>query len=182
MSDGQTLPAVRYRLSAYRYPLSYWTVFPKAGGGARLRRRGDSPALTRGLRVVFASLRGRIRAAALEYIPGRNRVQAPAAPGFYRSCADALTDGLSPQSGLVQRGAFYAAFGSGPPLVVGNGVNLSLWQQWRENHTTGLRPEENKLTALTGDGNAPLFPLRGASPGGGSFSGAMLLDAYESKR
>ena len=31
-------------------------------------------------------------------------------------------------------------------------------------------------------GNAPLFPLRGASPGGGSFSGAMLLDAYESKR
>ena len=52
MSDGQKLPAVRYRLTAYRYPLSYWTVFPKAGGGARLRRRGDSPALTRGLRVV----------------------------------------------------------------------------------------------------------------------------------
>ena len=196
MSDGQTLPAVRYRLSAYRYPLSYWTVFPKAGGGARLRRRGDSPALTRGLRVVFASLRGRIRAAALEYIPGRKRVQAPAAPGFYRSCADAPTDGFCPQSGLVQRGVLYAAFG-GPPLVagattfapiqgalwvLGNGVNLSLWQQWRENHTTGLRPEENKLTALTGDGNAPLFPLRGASPGGGSFSGAMLLDAYESKR
>ena len=54
MSDGQKLPAVRYRLSAYRYPLSYWTVFPKAGGGARLRRRGDSPALTRGLRVVVS--------------------------------------------------------------------------------------------------------------------------------
>ena len=52
MSDGQTLPAVRYRLTAYCYPLSYWTVFPKAGVGARLRRRGDSPALTRGLRVV----------------------------------------------------------------------------------------------------------------------------------
>ena len=114
MSDGQTLPAVRYRLSAYRYPLSYWTVFPKAGGGARLRRRGDSPALPRGLRVVFASLRGRIRAAALEYISGRKRVQAPAAPGFYRSCADALTDGFCPQSGLVQRRVLYAACGSAP--------------------------------------------------------------------
>ena len=162
MSDGQKLPAVRYRLTAYRYPLSYWTVFPKAGGGARLRRRGDSPALTRGLRVVSpkgkrlitfcaslallhpllslthwifgslslsykssshsakcvrcASLRsgGRIRAAALEYIPESKRIQAPAAPGFYRSCADALTDGFCPQSGLVQRGVLYAACGGAP--------------------------------------------------------------------
>ena len=157
MSDGQKLPAVRYRLTAYRYPLSYWAVFPKAGGGARLRRRGDSPALPRGLRVVFASLRGRIRAAALEYIPGRNRVQAPAAPGFYRSCADALTDGFCPQSGLVQRECFMLP-ASAPPLVagattflhgkagalwvLGSGGNLSLWQQRRENHTTGLRPEK----------------------------------------
>ena len=114
MSDGQKLPAVRYRITAYRYPLSYWTVFPKAGGGARLRRRGDSPALTRGLRVVSALLRGRIRIAALEYIPGRKRVQAPAAPGFYRSCADAPTDGFCPQSGLVQRRVLYAACGSAP--------------------------------------------------------------------
>ena len=91
---------------------------PESRRGARLRRRGDSPALTRELRVVFASLRGRIRAAALEYIPGRNRVQAPAAPGFYRSCADALTYGFCPQSGLVQRGVINAARG-GPPLVAG---------------------------------------------------------------
>ena len=35
--------------------------------------RGDSPALPRGLRVVFASLRGRIRVAALEHIPGCKR-------------------------------------------------------------------------------------------------------------
>ena len=76
--------------------------------------RGDSPALPRRLRVVFASLRGRIRAAALEYIPGCKRVQAPAAPGFYRSCADALTDGFCPQSGLVQRGVINAACGSAP--------------------------------------------------------------------
>ena len=76
--------------------------------------RGDSPALPRGLRVVFASLRGRIRAAVLEYIPGRKRVQAPAAPGFYRSCADAPTDGFCPQSGLVQRRVLYAACGSTP--------------------------------------------------------------------
>ena len=91
---------------------------PESRRGARLRRRGDSPALPCKLKVVFASLRGRIRAAALEYIPGRNRVQAPAAPGFYRSCADALTDGFCPQSGLVQRGVINAACG-GPPLVAG---------------------------------------------------------------
>ena len=76
--------------------------------------RGDNPALPRRLRVVFASLRGRIRAVALEHIPGRNRVQAPAAPGFYRSCADALTEGLSPQSGLVQRGVCMLPVGSAP--------------------------------------------------------------------
>ena len=81
--------------------------------------RGDNPALPRRLRVVFASLRGRIRAVALEHIPGRNRVQAPAAPGFYRSCADALTEGLSPQSGLVQRECFMLPVGSSPPLVAG---------------------------------------------------------------
>jgi len=38
-----------------------------------LAGRGDSPALPRGLRVVFASLRGRIRVAALEHIPGCKR-------------------------------------------------------------------------------------------------------------
>ena len=50
-----------------------------------------------------------------------------------------------------------------PPIqgvlwVLGGGVKLSLWQQRSENHTTGLRPEENKPTALTGDRNAPLLP------------------------
>ena len=38
---------------------------------------------------------------------------------------------------------------------------------------------ENKQTGLAPVGNAPLFPLRGTSPGGGSFSGAMLSAAYE---
>ena len=38
---------------------------------------------------------------------------------------------------------------------------------------------ENRTTALSGDGNAPLFPLRGTSPGGGSSSGAMLCDTCE---
>ena len=136
----------------------------------------------------------RIRGAALEHIPGRKRGEAPAAPGFYRSCADALTDGFRPQSGPVQRGVFYAACGS-PPLVagatifprweachwifgsrcsstnpvplpprksgglwmLGSGVNLSLWQRWRENHTTGLRPR--KCTPF--GANAPPFPRRG---------------------
>ena len=41
--------------------------------------------------------------AVLDGIPESKRVQAPSAPGFYRSCADALTDGFRPQSGLVQR-------------------------------------------------------------------------------
>jgi len=39
---------------------------------------------------------------------------------------------------------------AGALWVLGGGVNLSLWQQRRENHTTGLRPEENKPTALSG--------------------------------
>gem|GEM_PF-6363751 len=42
--------------------------------------------------------------AAAGCIPESKRVQVPSAPGFYRSCADALTDGFGPQSGLVQRG------------------------------------------------------------------------------
>ena len=138
--------------------------------------RGDSPALPRGLRVVFALLRGRIRIAALEYFPGRKRVQAPAAPGFYRSCADALTEGLSPQSGLVQREycmppaavpPLVAGATTFPPIqgalwVLGSGINLSLWQQRRENHTTGLRPWKCTPSAY------------GTSPGGGGFSNAML--------
>ena len=32
--------------------------------------------------------------------------------------------------------------------MLGSGVKVSLWQQRRENHTTGLRPEENRQTAL----------------------------------
>ena len=47
-------------------------------------------------------------------IPGGKRVQAPLAPGFYRSCADALTDGFRPQSGLVQRGVCMPPVGSSP--------------------------------------------------------------------
>jgi len=41
--------------------------------------------------------------------------------------------------------------------VLGNGGNVSLWQQRRENQTTGLRPEENKLTALEGAGKTAPF-------------------------
>ena len=48
--------------------------------------------------------------------------------------------------------------------VLGSGGNLSLWQQQRENHTTGLRPEENKPITLAGAGNAPLLPPAAASP------------------
>ena len=62
--------------------------------------------------------------------------------------------------------------------VLGSGGNLSLWQQLRENHITGLRPEENKPTALTGDENAPLLPpIGGVSPGGGDLLSTQLLDS-----
>ena len=141
--------------------------------------------------LCIASLRGRIRVAALEHIPGRNRVQAPAAPGFYRSCADALTDGFCPQSGLVQRECFMLPVGSAPfggwrhhlpshfvvgLWMLGSGVKVSLWQQRRENHTTGLRPEENKPTALTGDGNTPLSPPAAVL----LLKGSMSLDSQSS--
>ncbi|GEM_PF-4260728 len=71
---------------------------------------------------------------------------------------------------------------AGALWVLGSGGNLSLWQQRRENHTTGLRPEENKPTALAGDGNAPLLPPVGdVFPGGGDFSAPMHRDVYESR-
>ena len=72
-----------------------------------------------------------------------------------------------------------------PPIqgalwVLSNGGNLSLWQQRSENHTTGLRPGENKPTALTGDGNAPLLPPVGdVFPGGGDFS-ALCIEMFMS--
>ena len=58
-SEGSRYPSIvtpslvtASRRSDVRLLNSRRAVFPKAGGGARLRRRGDSPALPRGLRVV----------------------------------------------------------------------------------------------------------------------------------
>ena len=62
--------------------------------------------------------------------------------------------------------------------MLGNGVNLSLWQQWRENHTTGLRPEENKPTALSGDRNAPLLPT--APPPEGEVLAPICIEMFMS--
>ncbi len=129
--------------------------------------RGDNPALPRRLRVVFASLRGRIRAVALEYIPGRNRVQAPAAPGFYRSCADALTEGLSPQSGLVQR-EYCMLPAAVPPLVAGattfptKGDTMGA-EQWRQFEF--MAAAERK-------------PYNRASPGGKQANLAVLVEMH----
>ena len=56
MVDGR-----RFLLSAIGLPLTvirYCTGHSRKQEGGRLRRRGDSPALPRELRVVFASLRG----------------------------------------------------------------------------------------------------------------------------
>ena len=139
MSDGQTLPAVRYRLTAYRYPLSYWTVFPKAGGGARLRRRGDSPALPRGLRVVVSP-------------DGDEHKMLPAAAPPLVAGATTFLHGKA--------GALW---------VLDSGVKVSLWQQRRENHTTGLRPEENRQTALRAIEMHPFCRLRRRLPRRGRF-------------
>ena len=59
-------------------------------------------------------------------IPGSKWVQAPSAPGFYRSCADALTNGFRPQSGLVQRGVINAA--CRPPPLVASPPPLPRWE------------------------------------------------------
>gem|GEM_PF-1601319 len=58
--------------------------------------------------------------------------------------------------------------------MLGSGIKVSLWQQRRENHTTGLRPEENKPTALSGDGNAPLLPT--APPPEGEVLAPLCLE------
>ena len=59
--------------------------------------------------------------------------------------------------------------------VLGSGGNLSLWQQRRENHTTGLRPEENKQTALRAFEMHPFCRLSAASPPEGEILAALCL-------
>ena len=76
-------------------------VFPKARGGRPpLAGRGSALRFRagRGLckRVVKAMTAGTV-------FPKAGRFRRLTAPRFYRSCAGALTEGLSPQSGLVQR-------------------------------------------------------------------------------
>jgi hypothetical protein len=116
--------------------------------------------------------------------------EAPAAPGFYRSCADALTDGFCPQSGLVQRGVFYAAcrqlplwWLAPPPFLPlrGGTMGAGQWRQFefmtvtKKNHTTGLRPEENKPASLCSWKCTPI-PACGDFPRRGKFA---LLSASE---
>ena len=64
------------------------------------------------------------------------RVQAPFGARVLSFVCCAPDHGFSPQSGLVQRGVLYAAWGS-------------------ENHTTALRASENRPTALAGEGDSP---------------------------
>ena len=99
---------------------------------------------------------------------------------MYAACGSAPFGGwrhhLSPKGKHVT--GFSVAYGSlriqfpyhplkGALWVLGSDVNLSLWQQRRENHTTGLRPEENKQTSLRSrkctpfGASAPPFPRRG---------------------
>ena len=75
-------------------------------------------------------------------------------------------DSQSPKGSLRIQFPCHAHFVVGL-WMLGSGVNLSLWQQRRENHTTGLRPEENKQTSLRSrkctpfGASAPPFPRRG---------------------
>jgi hypothetical protein len=121
------------------------TVFPKAKRGAPLRGR-----LYR--RVMFASLKGRW---GKTVFPKVRRFRRHAAPGFYRSCAGALTDGFGPgtaaPSGLVQRGVIM------PPVG-----GRCLWQRKPNNRACGAW----KCTPSVACGDV--------SPGGGDFSDAIL--------
>ena len=130
-------------------------------------------------RVVFAGAQG---AAREKCIPGRKRVQAPCGARVRAAI------GLAPWAAQVppteragSKGSYVCCLRQHPlwwlapppfPLkgalwVLGSDVNLSLWQQRRENHTTGLRPEENKQTSLRSrkctpfGASAPPFPRRG---------------------
>ena len=49
---------------------------------------------------------------------------------------------------------------AGALWVLGNGVKVSLWQQRRENRTTGLRPWKNRQTALRAMEMHPFCRLR----------------------
>ena len=170
----------RFLLSAIGLPL---TVIRYCTGHSRKQEGGGPPSAEGRQSCAYARAEGCVRFAqganGENCIPEIKRVQAPAAPGFYRSCADALTDGFCPQSGLVQRECFMLPVGSAPfgalrhnlcPAkavglwALGSDVNLSLWQQRRENHTTGLRPEENKPTALRALEMHPFCRLSAASP------------------
>ena len=114
--------------------------------------------------------------------PIRKRVQAPAAPGFYRSCAGALTDGFRPQSGLVQRGVFYAACRQQSPLrwlapppslpLRGGTMDAGQWCQSEfmaaaeRKPYNRASPEENQPTSLCSWKCTPIpasrdFPRRG---------------------
>ena len=82
-------------------------------------------------------------------IPESKGVQAPSAPGFYRSCADAPTDGFCPQSGLVQRGVINAACGSSPPFggirhprspCSGGTMGAGQWRQFESLATMERKP------------------------------------------
>ena len=93
-------------------------------------------------------------------IPESKRVQVPSAPGFYRSCAAALTDGFRPQSGLVQRKVFEATF------------------RWENRKTAPAARRKNKQTALAGDGNAPLLALTHHFPRRGKFALRLAFMSY----
>ena len=79
----QTSDASCCPLSAVGLPLSVSVLdrIPENGRGARLRRRGDSPALPRGLRVVFASLRGRMGKTVFLKAKGFRRLRRPGSIG-----------------------------------------------------------------------------------------------------
>ena len=128
------------------------TVFPDARGFRRLRRPGSS-------RHWADALDGSGSAREWLRLPGWFRGE------LYRIAALAMKApcGRHINAACRQRAPLVAGATKGALWVLGNGDNLSLWQPRIENHTAGLRPEENKPTALTGDGNAPLLPPAAAS-------------------
>ena len=98
---------------------------------------------------------------------------------WYRLTAMSINCCLSAAPPLVAGATTFLPI-QGALWVLGSGGNLSLWQQRRENHTTGFRPEENKPTALAGDGNAPLLPPAAASSPEGEILAPLCIEMFMS--
>ena len=108
--------------------------------------------------------------------PKARRVQAPSAPGFYRSCASRRTMGSAHRAGWF-RGSYIVIAAAGSCIheskrVQGASMDKTVQPPWRAG--------KNKQTALTGVGNAPLLPPAAASSPEGQILAGLCLEGLMS--